>query len=671
MFISNVSFTAKRMYGLTASLAITVITLAILLFYQGNRLLVEKTPMIEAAEEIKVNGAMAHLWFEEVLSGDTTQSIQEVWYYLDLSDWYALALLEGGRSIRGDFKPIEDLELRKIVVSMRETLADIRAYDKLRYANSAVSSPGSEIDIITDRMFLNFIQQADDVERAIKQHLDDGISRYQYISLTLIAAAIIVAIIINVHLYKAEENKRKLFKSLEKANKAIESKNRQLHKQAHYDSLTSLPNRTLFSDRLDKAIINSERLNLAFALLFIDLDHFKAVNDEYGHEVGDKLLLEIAKRIQRCIRVSDTAARISGDEFVVVLEHQKSIASTIHTANKIAAELIDELQKPVQIGDISAYVSASIGVSVYPTDGKSREPLLRYADNAMYHAKAQGKNNFQFYSDELNQLSIAQYETERDLKVAIKEDQFELHYLPIWDLKTDEVLGTEALVRWQHPKKGMVYPDAFIPVAETGSLISKLDLVVVRSAIKQKKQWLSKGIETGKMCVNISARSLKRREFFQELKQLIIDSSLKGNELELEITESVLVENNRYAQSIFKELKAMGISIALDDFGTGYSSLSYLKHFEFDTLKIDRSFVLEYGEDQTSAALLKNILQLGKDLDLDVIAEGVETIEQQNMLVKLGCSIGQGYLKSKPVDADKLVQVLFGNSNSNVVNLNI
>ncbi len=663
------SFSAKSLFTTTLILAAAVITLAGALFYQGNRILVKEMPSIEAAEEIKVNGAMAHVWFEEVLSGDTTQSIKEVWYFLDLADWYALALLEGGESIRGRFKPLKNEQLRNIVVSMRETLVEFRHYDTIRYAQQSTSPPGSDIDILSDAIFLDFIQQADDLKRQIKLHVERSVTQYQYISLSLIVAAIIIASFVNVHLFRIESNKRKLYLSLKKANTDIEAKNQELHQKAHFDTLTSLPNRTLFKDRLDQAIINSERLNLAFSLLFIDLDHFKAVNDEYGHEAGDKLLSEVAKRINRRIRVSDTCARISGDEFVVILSHQKSVEKASHCANKIANSLIATLSEPFVFHDFTAHISASIGVSVYPTDGQSRESLVRYADNAMYHAKSLGKNNVQFYSQELNQRSIAQRESERALREAIAADQFVLHYLPIWNMKDQRLLGVEVLTRWQHPQKGFVYPDNFIPLAESCNGIDKLDLLVVQKALAQYQAWHHAGIEIGKVCVNISANSLKKRHFFEQLKGLLQNFTLPAHAIELEITETALLENVHYAQSIFKTLKSIGVSVALDDFGTGYSSLLYLKKFEFDTLKIDRSFVSELTENRVSTLLLKNILQIGRDLDLQVIAEGVETKVQQNALIDLGFEIGQGFLLTPPVDANTLVGKLNLTEKSNVISL--
>lgn len=663
--------TAKRLFLLTFALAGMAITLTVLLFIQGNRLLVDKAPLIEASEEIKVNGTLAHLWFEEVLSGDTTQSIQEVWYYLDIADWYALALLEGGESIMGSYEPLKDPELRSILMSMRETLADFRDKAELRYRYKSISSPGSEIDIRSDKMFMEFIRKADDVQRAVKGHLDSGISSYQYISLTLIVLSIIIAVYLNSSLYRIEKHREGLFNSLSQANEAIEAKNRQLHTQAHYDSLTDLPNRVLFVDRLGKTILNADRLDMSFAVLFIDLDHFKSVNDQYGHEAGDKLLQNVAKRINHCIRVSDTAARISGDEFIVILEHLNDVSKAINTANRIAKKLIKSLQQPFQIGEASVTISASIGVSIYPEDSADKDALIRYADNAMYHAKAMGKNNFQFYSEELNRISMSQLETERDLKEAIKKDEFELHYLPKWHLDTGKIAGVEALVRWKHPLKGMVYPDSFIPVAESTGLIRKIDLLVANKAIEQNKEWLKNGIDVGLMAINISARSIKHQEFYEQLKQLIIHSAIPTETLEIEITESVLVENDQFAQVIFKELTQLGVRIALDDFGTGFSSLSYLKDFDFHTLKVDRTFVSDYTNNHASKVLLKHILQIGNELGLDVVAEGVETEQHQQDLIEFGCKIGQGYYKTPPLPAEPLIEKLFLDSGNNIVPLNV
>ncbi|WP_295894358.1 EAL domain-containing protein [uncultured Vibrio sp.] len=657
---------AKRLFLLTVTLAGIIISLTTLLFAQANKLLTEKAPLIEASQEIKINGTLAHLWFEEVMSGDATQSVQEVWYYLDLADWHTLALLEGGSSIQGDFKPIEDPALRTILVSMRDTLVDFRNEALLRHQNKDVSSAGSAIDIRSDEMFLDFIREADDIQRAVKRHLEEGIKSYQYISIMLILVSVASVVYLYRVLNKFEENRTVWVESLSNANKAIAAKNEQLHNQAHYDSLTKLPNRAMFVDSLEKSVSRASRLNMSFAVLFIDLDHFKTVNDQFGHEIGDKLLKNVATRITHCIRESDTAARISGDEFIVVLEHLSDVEKATNAASKIAKNLNKTLQRPFQIGEVCVSISASIGVSIYPDDSTNSDSLIRYADNAMYHAKSLGKNNFQFYSEELNRISMSRLEIERDLKVAIKQDQFTLHYLPKWELENGKVVGVEALLRWQHPTKGMIYPDSFISIAESTGLIREIDLMVLTKSIAQQKQWQKRGIQTGTMAINVSAKSLKNQEFFERLKSIIVRSGVDTSSLELEITESVLIENTDQAKIIFKELKQIGVRLALDDFGTGFSSLSYLKEFDFQTLKIDRSFVADYLESPKSMVLLKNILNMGNELGLDVVAEGVETTKQQEDLQDFGCLIGQGYYLTSPQPADKLVERLF-NTHSNKV----
>ncbi|MEZ8825050.1 EAL domain-containing protein [Vibrio sp. 10N.261.55.A7] len=650
---------AKRLFLLTVTLAGIIISLTTLLFAQANKLLTEKAPLIEASQEIKINGTLAHLWFEEVMSGDATQSVQEVWYYLDLADWHTLALLEGGRSIQGDFKPIQDPALRIILVSMRDTLVKFRNEALLRHQNKDISSAGSAIDIRSDEMFLDFIQEADDVQRAVKMHLEEGIQRYQYISIMLIMVSIASVAYLYRVLNKFEENRTVWVESLSKANESIAAKNEQLHNQAHYDSLTKLPNRVMFLESLEKSVSRASRLKNTFAVLFIDLDHFKTVNDQYGHDIGDKLLKSVATRINHCIRDSDTAARISGDEFVVVLEHLNDVQKATNAASKIAKSLNKALQRPFQINDVCASISASIGIAIYPDDSMNSDSLMRYADNAMYHAKSLGKNNFQFYSEELNRISMSRIEIERDLKIAIKRDQFTLYYLPKWELRSGKIVGVEALLRWFHPTKGMICPDAFIPIAESTGLIRELDLMVLSKSIEQQKEWQARGIDTGTMAINVSAKSLKNQAFFEQLKRIVIDSGVDTTSLELEITESVLIENAEQAKVIFKELKQLGVRLALDDFGTGFSSLSYLKEFDFQTLKIDRSFVADYRESAKSMVLLKNILNLGRELGLDVVAEGVETSKQQEDLQDFGCLIGQGYFMTNPQPASILIKRLF------------
>ncbi|EGA67952.1 diguanylate cyclase/phosphodiesterase with PAS/PAC and GAF sensor(s) [Vibrio sinaloensis DSM 21326] len=659
----------KRKFLFTSILALLVIAFTTALVTQSTHLLIKKSPLAEAAAEIKVNGTLAYLWFDEIMSGDTAQSIQEVWYYLEIADWHIVALLEGGESIMGNYQPVDDPELRKRLVTLRETLAEFRMRAEDTYQHLQSDRSNTFNSVRRDEQFLEFASKADDIQRFIKASYESGIDSYTRTSITLILAVIVIAVSSIRIQHKHEKSRDSLLKSLTEAKSAIEEKNTQLHNRAYFDPLTGLPNRSLFLDRLNQSILNAERSGKSFALLFIDLDHFKDVNDMHGHEVGDQLLKQVSKRIKQSIRVTDLSARFSGDEFVVVLDHIQDVSVAINVANRIATKLINALSRPFQIGNQSVLISASIGVSIYPEDSATQDTLIRFADNAMYHAKSSGKNNFQFYSKELNRIAMSQKEMERALDEAINGDQFELHYLPKWHLKTEQVEGVEALVRWQHPIKGLLYPNDFVPIAESTGQIRLLDLLVTEKALNQHHDWLSRGIDLGILGINISARSLKHPDFFDQLKAIILRSGVPTQKIEIEITETVMVENIEYAQVLFAELKEIGVRVALDDFGTGFSSLSYLKDFDFQTLKIDRSFVVDYTTNNTSLVLLKNIVQLGNELGVTVVAEGVETAQQQQDLFEMGCTTGQGFYLTKPQPANELVNALFNQLNSNVVSL--
>jgi len=646
----------KRKFLFTSFLALLVIASTTALVTQSTHLLREKSPLAEAAAEIKVNGTLAYLWFDEIMSGDTAQSIQEVWYYLEIADWHVVALLEGGESLMGSYQRVDDPEIRKRLISLRELLADFKVTVETNYQLIQSDRDDTFNSVRRDEQFLEFASKADETQRVIKASYESGIESYTRTSIALIITVIIVAAYSIRIQHKYEQHRDSLLKSLTDANDAIEEKNALLHNRAYFDPLTNLPNRTLFLDRLNQSILNAEQSKKSFALLFIDLDHFKNVNDQYGHAVGDELLTQVAKRVNQCIRVTDLSARFSGDEFVVVLGHLHDVNAATSVANRIASKITNVLSHPFQLDNVSVDVSASIGICIYPEDSATQDTLIRYADNAMYHAKSVGKNNYQFYSKELNRIAMSQKETEKSLAVAIEHDQFELHYLPKWNLQSEKVEGVEALVRWAHPYKGLLYPNDFIPVAEATGQIRLLDLLITEKALKQQKEWLDRGIELGVVGVNVSARSLKHPEFFDGLKQVIARSGVPTDKLEIEITETVMIENVETAQKIFTELKDLGIRIALDDFGTGFSSLSYLKDFDFQTLKIDRSFVMDYTTNRASEVLLKSIIQLGNELGVTVVAEGVETVQQQADLYTMGCLTGQGFYLTPPVPADKLIK---------------
>lgn len=661
----------NRLFSFTLISASLLLCVMSFLFYLGNKLLIERSPLIEAAEEIKLEATTAHLWFEEIMSGDGTESIEGVWKDIDSADWYAKAMLDGGTNTSGTYYPLVDPVLRQLIKEVRKDLLKFKEIALLRYEHFSESIPGTDSDTQFDKIFKEFIGHANLVQEKVKDHIQDEFEQYQHISYLLIFISFLTSIFLSNFLYKRELQRESLMLSLTKATASIESKNKELYKQAHYDSLTGLPNRILFLDRLDQSITHAMRANTSSVIMFIDLDHFKEVNDQYGHQNGDKLLQEVSQRIMGCIRNDDTAVRISGDEFVVILNGHDDINAALNASNKVADDLINTLQKVFHLQGSEAYITASIGISIYPEDSSNGEELTKFADKAMYHAKSLGKNNFQFYSKELSQQSNRRLKIERDLRIAIEEDQFILHFHPQWQLDTGKVSGLEVLVRWQHPKRGLVFPDEFIGVAESCGLIQKLDFLIMQKALTQHKQWHEKGFDFGTISINVSAIYFSHKSFIENTQHLIESIGVRAESIEIEILESVLIENNKSSQQTLDDLHQLGVKVAIDDFGTGYSSMSYLRDFKVHTLKIDRSFVSGCNLNNTSKVILKNMITLGKDLGLKVIAEGIETAEEEETLKFYDCEVGQGYYLTKPLPEKKVVELLKLKQENNIINLGL
>lgn len=640
----------------------------IFLFYLGNKLLIERSSLIEAAEEIKLEATTAHLWFEEIMSGDRTESIDGVWKNIDNADWYAKTMLYGGENTEGVFYPLIDPKLQESIISVRKVLAEFRKIAKNRHQNFSDSIPGSAIDTQFDNVFHLFIKQANDVEHLVKRRVHAEYEQYRYISLLLISVSMILSLLLSSFLFKREKNREKLINSLEEANLLIEDKNLKLNYMAHYDTLTGLPNRVLFLDRLEQAIVHAMRSSSSVALLFIDLDHFKSVNDQYGHKQGDKLLQMVSEHLRSVIRDEDSAVRISGDEFIIILSGIKDTESAIKISNSIANEILGKLESPFNLDASTVHISASIGVALYPEDGNNGEQLITRADTAMYHAKSLGKNNAQFYSKELNLKAQRQLEVEHSLRIAIEEDQFILHFQPQWQLNSGNISGLEVLVRWLHPEQGLIFPNEFIPVAESCGLMQQLDSLIINKALLQQSSWADNGFNFGRMAINVSPVFFCRPDFLNNITKQLMETQVDANTLEFEITESVLVDNVQQSQLVLSKLHQLGLKVAIDDFGTGYSSMSYLKDFKIDTLKIDRSFTSGFDHSKTSRVILKNMVNLGIDLGLDVVAEGIETIEQETHLKNLNCTLGQGYYLTKPLPASEFEQFSASKMVDNVVN---
>lgn len=429
------------------------------------------------------------------------------------------------------------------------------------------------------------------------------------------------------------------------AENALREQQSRLNYMAFHDSLTALPNRSLFYDRIFHGLARARRSNSKLAVMLLDIDRFKIVNDSLGHDSGDLLLKAIAVRLNEGVRDMDTVARLGGDEFVVVLEGVHDIDDVVFVANK----LLVSLARPLEISGHEITTTVSIGVSIFPDDGADADELLKNADIAMYKAKEAGKNNCQFYAKGMNATAVNYLLLENDLRRAVEQEQLTLHYQPQVDLQTGELTGVEALVRWQHPERGLVSPAHFIPLAEETGLIVPIGEWVLREACKQQKLWLNAGKQVAKMAVNLSARQFRQKNFPGKVEAILREARLDAQYLELEITESCAMEHAGETINQLNQLNQMGLSLAIDDFGTGYSSLAYLQRFPIQKLKIDSSFVHDIQDDDNDASIVKSIIGLAQNMQLTVVAEGIETEAQADWLRLQGCAQGQGFLYAKPL----------------------
>ncbi len=424
---------------------------------------------------------------------------------------------------------------------------------------------------------------------------------------------------------------------------------------ANYDALTNLPNRSLLLDRLSQALVFANRAGSQVAVMLIDLDRFKNINDSLGHDVGDKIIVEVARRLAFAVRAGDTIARLGGDEFVVIWP---DIANE-NAAAIMAQQILEALSRPMTMQGHEFYPTGSIGISMFPRDGHDGQTLLKNADTAMYRAKDAGRNNFQFYAHEMNSRALDRLKLESGLRRALERGEFMLHYQPQMELSGGRIIGVEALLRWQPPGQAMVYPGDFIPVAEDTGLIVPIGEWVLRTACVQACAWRGRGeLPPLKMAVNLSARQFKQQDIVKTVSRVLEETGCRPQWLELEITESVIMESPEAAAEILQKLSDMGVHLSIDDFGTGYSSLSYLKRFPIDSLKIDRSFVRDITTDADDAAIAKAVIALAHSLKMKVIAEGVETLEQLEFLRAQRCDQVQGYYLSRPVPVDQIEKLI-------------
>lgn len=445
-----------------------------------------------------------------------------------------------------------------------------------------------------------------------------------------------------------------MLQEIEERNLVLRQRQDHLLELAHFDTLTRLPNRVLFYDRLQQAMNLAQRTDQIISVMFLDLDSFKDINDTLGHRTGDLLLQQVADRMELVLRDCDTVARLGGDEFTIF---NQNIVSA-NNACAVAQKLLDMFEIPFCLEGHQVYVTGSIGVTLYPVDGVSIDEMLMNADIAMYHAKGDGKNGYRLYNSEMNQQTSDRLALQHDLRKALDLQQLFLMYQPKFDAFSGIMTGVEALIRWQHPERGLIPPDRFIPLAEESGSIAAITEWVLNTACRQAKTWYDTSRSSINVAVNLSAYSLKRNNVPAMVQKTLCATGLPPELLELELTESMLIENNQHAEETLHDLKMLGVSIAIDDFGTGYSSLSYLHRFPIDALKIDRSFIWNMNRSENDLAIVAAIIAMARSLKLQVIAEGVETEEQLAALKKCGCETIQGYLLGKPAMAEDVTALL-------------
>lgn len=525
--------------------------------------------------------------------------------------------------------------------------------EQVKVANHAAQQI-IDAESLLGQPFSTFIQMQDGKANTIAQLLDNSPSWMGEREL-LTSTGAVCPVWLNISLMQGGDNKTQHYVLVFSDITERKRTEADLRRLANYDVLTGLPNRSLFSSRLLQSIQSAQQTGEKLALLFLDLDRFKHVNDSYGHSMGDALLVEASSRLQSCISSENLLCRFGGDEFVILLRNADNQDDINHIAERLLAQII----APFKLFGREFYISTSIGISIWPDDAVQPEAFIKNADLAMYHAKDEGRGNFKYYSSERNEEALYHLRLEADLRKAIERDEFELYYQPQVDiLHGEHIIGMEALLRWKHPQDGFIRPDIFIRIAESCGLIVDIDRWVLRQACVQAAKWVSTLGDQFKLSVNVSAVHFRQIDFIEGLRTLLHETQVPPSVLGLEITEGVLMKELQIAKTHLTQLKKLGIDVAIDDFGTGYSSLAYLRHFDVNTLKIDRSFVIDIATNEADQAIVSSIIELARNLKLNVVAEGIETAEQMAQVQSRGCHIIQGYYFARPMCHTEFEQYL-------------
>ncbi|NPU91672.1 MAG: EAL domain-containing protein [Gammaproteobacteria bacterium] len=529
--------------------------------------------------------------------------------------------------------------IRESAATSREDSADLRE-DAAHLRESAVTSREDSADLREANLLEAQLLGVDAISREQEIHAAKMMETASSEQLTMLQEANANLVTATIEAYKLAEE--------------VEATKKKLDHLAYHDVLTELPNRTLLQDRLNQAIEVAHRQGSRLALMFLDLDRFKHINDSLGHAVGDQLLQAVARRLMACVRHSDTVSRLGGDEFVLLLFTIACLEDAAVTAEKV----LESLTRPYLIDRRDLHISASIGISIYPDDGQDAETLIKNADIAMYCAKENGRNNYKLFEQGMNALAVQRQSIEANLHRALERQEFVLHYQPKINLHSGAIVGVEALIRWNHPQRGLVLPAQFISIAEECGLILPIGRWVLREACRQAQAWQQAGLPPITVAVNTSALEFGAKDFFENVRATLDETQLAPCYLELELTESVLMRDAESTNALLQALADLGVKLAVDDFGTGYSSLSYLRQFPVDTLKIDQSFVSQMSGNVDDATIVTAVISLGKNLQKQVIAEGVETAEQCAFLLAQQCDEGQGYYFGYPEIAKTLTTLL-------------
>ncbi len=635
-----------------------IIALMLLLVLAASRSSAEYTDWLRGAGQLKLEASLGLLGLERFLAGHPGTRAGSLSQHLDQADRYAEAMLLGSKAELAGFPALRDQALRQELDTVRDRLIALRQIARERLSTAAGSQRSLEAEARGTHVFHQFLQQSAKFEGLLRDALRTEKTRFQQKAIALITLALLLTGAVTWLVFRFERQRTRDYLSVRRASREVREQNSALDYLAHFDALTRLPNRTLFFDRTGQVLAHAVRRNQWAVLMFLDLDGFKSINDSLGHPLGDALLEVTAERLRRIMREEDTIARLGGDEFTVLLPYQANRVEAIRSGSTVAEKILTAFREPVTLGANEIQVTGSIGISLYPQDGDSVDELLRTADTAMYHAKTSGRDDYQFYSEEMNTVIRHRVLMEAGLRQALERNELRLYYQPIVNLTTREVVGAEALLRWAHPEHGLLLPHRFLHIAEDTGVMGPIGEWILEQVCQRFFLWKAVCPSWQRISINLGAVQFRRPETTDAILGKVNSCRLGDGTLEVDISESALMTDVDHSRRIIETLRQIGVRIAIDDFGTGYSSIANLKRFDVDTLKIHQSFIADLDDQPTSHPVVTAMIEFAHNLDFETVAEGVETESQRGFLVRHGCERAQGLLFGPPMPADEFTEFL-------------